>query len=919
MEQHRVLIIGDSPFIDTGFGKLIRSLSEHIHSKGIEVRNIGFGDPRPSEQIKTYNKYTFPWTVYPSNGSIQQFALTRYYDILEEYNPTLIIVILDIFNATYFTSTPAYKVFFFHIEGEPMPELSTCTEKGKNLNWPETLANFDKIVFAGSWSKETAMKRFIMHYGKDHSYIEKAQTEFPVIPDGVDLDQFKPLYNKGELKKELWGLKESDFVIGFFSRMNTRKGLPYALEAFAKWPNRPDNVYFYIHTALNDPTGWNLKQMVADFGISDKVIVNENLKVGIGVDVTTLNKLYNACDFVSAPSLAEGFGLTTCVPPDTLVKTKRGYIPIEEVKECDWVFTSECIYRQVSAVHRTKYKGNMLRFRIDNGIWTTVMVNDKILAKKKNDARARMIPAYELAAGDHVSYMNCRQENDKQLFDVILKQKVYYTDNLTLLLRYREILTMNQGIKHRIVKSNDRLWKMRIYNEKMKRHDVQIKATIGNKNARGIKMVTEFPITAKRLCKYNGFVYNLSVDTTPNFLVNGSMIIHNCEALAAGTPVIVTDYSEMSQYDKGTVKLKPVAYYYDVMTNVKRAIPSVDDICDYYQKFYNGKMDYLKLEARDGVLRFDHKRINERWDELINAIPVRDASQITGISQIVAPVTPLATEPEVGVSIIITTKDKLELLEKCIKSIIQHTNGKFEIIINDTGSTRRETYNYLNEISKHPSIKIIYTKPTKFNFSKANNEAVKLSKYPVLLFLNNDTIVTHGWLCRMLKVLYQKDVGIVGSRLLFPNGTIQHAGVEIGNNGIANHIYVGRPATDPRVSLTREVAAVTGACFAIRKSTFDELGMFDERYIIEFQDIDLCLSARKQGYKVVYCADSIVYHVCSATRGLKQDIQDVINDRPYFITKWENDEVFVDRFSPPTCINPKNNKILAYWKKVGLK
>lgn len=231
-----------------------------------------------------------------------------------------------------------------------------------------------------------------------------------------------------------------------------------------------------------------------------------------------------------------------------------------------------------------------------------------------------------------------------------------------------------------------------------------------------------------------------------------------------------------------------------------------------------------------------------------------------------------------GVSIIIPTRNKVKVLKKCIKSIVEKTDYKnYEIIVIDNNSNDPHTLEYLGSISREPNISILkYQEP--FNFSAINNFAAQRSKNEYLLFLNNDTkVIQREWLSAMLEHARRKEVGAVGCKLLYPNGKIQHAGVILGISGmqgklgVAGHShkhisnsargYYGRP------HVIHNISAVTGACVLVRRNVFYEVDGFDENLGIAFNDVDLCLKIREKGYLIVYTPYSELYHYESLSRG----------------------------------------------------
>ena len=139
--------------------------------------------------------------------------------------------------------------------------------------------------------------------------------------------------------------------------------------------------------------------------------------------------------------------------------------------------------------------------------------------------------------------------------------------------------------------------------------------------------------------------------------------------------------------------------------------------------------------------------------------------------------------------------------------------------------------------------------------------------------LNNDIkAINNLWLEEMVSQILSKDVAIAGAKLIYPDDTIQHAGVEIGLGGVAGHIYNGLHKDEPgefgKLQLIQECEAVTAACLLIKKKDFNKVGGFDEKNLkVAFNDVDLCLKIRSIGKKIVYCPDAQLYHFESKSRG----------------------------------------------------
>jgi glycosyltransferase involved in cell wall biosynthesis/LmbE family N-acetylglucosaminyl deacetylase len=226
------------------------------------------------------------------------------------------------------------------------------------------------------------------------------------------------------------------------------------------------------------------------------------------------------------------------------------------------------------------------------------------------------------------------------------------------------------------------------------------------------------------------------------------------------------------------------------------------------------------------------------------------------------------------ISIIIPTRNGLDLLRPCIKSICQRSTWQsFEIVILDNGSDDPATLRYLEELPQHDGRVRVVRAALPFNWSQLNNIGSREARGDLFIFLNNDTqVITPDWLQHLGGYALLPDVGMVGGLLLFEDGTIQHSGVVVGMGGWADHPFRTLPAVHsgggPFVSpvLTRNVLAVTGACLAISRQRLEELGGFDESFIICGSDVELGLRAHQQGYYNVICAEAKLYHLESKTR-----------------------------------------------------
>jgi GT2 family glycosyltransferase len=224
------------------------------------------------------------------------------------------------------------------------------------------------------------------------------------------------------------------------------------------------------------------------------------------------------------------------------------------------------------------------------------------------------------------------------------------------------------------------------------------------------------------------------------------------------------------------------------------------------------------------------------------------------------------------VSIIIPTRDKVDYLKRTIDSLLRHTDyPAFEIILVDNDSSQPETLKYYEKLRLDSRVTILDYRE-KFNFSRANNIGARHAAGEILLFLNNDMEILHAdWLEEMVRWAERPEIGVVGAKLLYPDNTIQHAGVIVGMEGHASHVFYGAREKEGgvfgSVDWYRNFTAITGACMMLRREVFESIGGFDEKYILAFSDIELCIRAIDHGYRVMYTPYARLHHYEGRSRG----------------------------------------------------
>jgi glycosyltransferase involved in cell wall biosynthesis len=231
------------------------------------------------------------------------------------------------------------------------------------------------------------------------------------------------------------------------------------------------------------------------------------------------------------------------------------------------------------------------------------------------------------------------------------------------------------------------------------------------------------------------------------------------------------------------------------------------------------------------------------------------------------------------ISIIIPNHDHAMDLKRCIDSILQNTAyPNFEIFLIENRSKEQETFKLYEQIKQDPRVHIIkWDWP--FNYSRVNNWAATQASGEVFLFLDNDIqVINKDWLEQMFQFAIRPDVGAVGAKLYYPDGTIEHGGIIIGLGGVAGYSHRHSPKDDPgyfyQLALPHNVSAVASTCLMLRKQVFQEVDGFDENYPLALGDIDLCLRILQKGYLNIWTPYAELYHYKSETCKSRYSIKD---------------------------------------------
>jgi O-antigen biosynthesis protein len=274
---------------------------------------------------------------------------------------------------------------------------------------------------------------------------------------------------------------------------------------------------------------------------------------------------------------------------------------------------------------------------------------------------------------------------------------------------------------------------------------------------------------------------------------------------------------------------------------------------------------------------------------------------------------PLPPQPPL-VSVIIPTRDRHELLRRCVDGLCHGTRyPSIEILIVDNGSREPRCLEYLDQLRRSGAARVL-DDAGPFNFSRLNNQAVEEARGQMLCFLNNDVEpLAPDWLDEMVAHALRPEVGVVGAKLLYPDRRIQHGGIILCGDHVARHLHVGlgddAHGYRGRAAAVQSLAAVTGACMVVRREIFDAIDGFDEAWPVDFGDIDFCLRAGVAGYRTIWTPHAVLSHHESASRGTfftKTKAARYEAARRAMVERWGGMLMFDPHYNPNLSIDPED-------------
>lgn len=279
------------------------------------------------------------------------------------------------------------------------------------------------------------------------------------------------------------------------------------------------------------------------------------------------------------------------------------------------------------------------------------------------------------------------------------------------------------------------------------------------------------------------------------------------------------------------------------------------------------------------------------------------------------------SDPAPRVTVVIPTRNRVDLLRTCIDSLETHTDYRdLEVLVVDNGSDEPDTLAYLEELADTPGRRV-HRHDGPFNYARINNEAVALVDSALVCLMNNDIEAIDGaWLTHMVRHAVRPEIGAVGAKLLYPDRTVQHGGVILGIQGVAGHGHKGFPQDHPgyfsRLVLPQALSAVTAACLVVRRESYLAVGGFDEEHLpVAFNDVDFCLRLREAGLRNVWTPDAVLIHHESVSRGIDQTPEQQARSAAevaYMLTRWEDDLVADPAYNPNLTLDSENFALAPY-------
>lgn len=874
----KVLIVTDSPTLTSGSSRTCRELLACLKKKPVKSLAVAAWFHTSSEKDASLG-----YTIYPVKKVISMNN-PEMVTTIDRYEPTVVIFHGDIFSFSWLKNVKKQCKTKFKAIGY-------LTIDGKLLDeWEYVLEAFDEII---SPSK----------YGVKQ--IRRVGFKAEYVPHGVDKDTFK------KLDSECVKIKENDteirdsFVCLIDKQNTSRSNIPDAFKAFKKFSKDKDDVYLLVNAQAVSIAGFNLKKFAESLGILDKMAFVSGCGPVNGLPDETINTLYNASSVLLWPSIGDGFGLgllqamrTRTIPIATnyssmteLVKDRgilvdvdryiigeydieRAFLDVDKMVEGiesiyqSWKGDKKLIDELVTA--GLNFSEDMTWEKCGEGVWDSILrATETFTARiERKNALSYISPESK----GLVSVITCVHNTDvgqlSKCIDSVLNQTY----------KNVELILVNDGSTNQ--ETNDFL--KSINDKNVTILNIKKGGIVRATNA-GLRLISpESEYVA--FLDHDDYLFSTAIAECVNAVGTSDTMTYCDEVLIDTAGEFMEMKMKQDVYPELLIQQNQVGHFNLLRRSVMDEVGEIK---------YEGAQDhYLALKMILGHSLTHIKKVLYAYRIHPNSINstgrlvtstengekmARDLSSGTTVTGGMYPGV-YKVDREIkenpSVQILILSKDNPIYLRNCIEGVRRNTTyPNYSIAVVDTGSIKETTYEYYEQI-KSKGIRVLYY-PDKYNFSKANNWAIKELPIPnFYLFLNDDTIVSSGWMKEMLTTIMIPDAGMVGAKLIFPQDeTIQHAGIYFAPDFNGHHYAIGiRRALVPiNASIVRRMVSVTGACILVDATLFHLVGGFDEQLQCEWQEIALSMQLRKEGYETYYTPYAEAYHYQGVTRNKVND------------------------------------------------
>ena len=893
----KVMLVTDSPALTSGSARTCRELASRLFREPrVEVAVAGwFHHVSASDDAFGYRIYPAPKQVSTENPEMVR--------IFDDFQPDVVVFHGDIFSFIWLQKVKRQVK-------RPFKSVGYLTIDGKLLReWDHTLSQFDEIISPSEYGVRE---------------LERVGYKAKYAPHGVDQDVFRYLDAQNIKVKTDKGDVDQSFICLIDKQNTGRSNIPDAIKAFAKFSEGKDDVHLIINAQASVGGGFNLSQIAKELELGPKVAFVSGCGPVDGVSDAIVNTLYNAARVLLWPSIGDGFGLgllqamrTHTIPiatnyssmtelvagrgilvdVDRLVvgqyNIERAFFSIDGMVEAlesmyyDWKHGEKRYKALVKA--GLKFSEGMTWDNCFKHVWKAIV-------------RANRTPLEKIRIWNEITATKTQRTGLVSIITPVYNTKVEYLRQCVESVKEQTY----KNVEHILVDdSSDDEETLKYLSTLEKEDGIHIfhtseNAGIVESTKLGISVVD---VTSEYIAflDHDDILFPTAVEECVDAVGDTDAMTYSDEVLVDGEGKFLRTKMKEKMYWELLIQHNQVGHFNLLRKEVLESLKPLDyeGAQDHWLALQMLKDHKLVLVPKILYAYREHKDSVNSTSRLVTATEVgrRMVEDVLWGRRCVGGIYPGVYKPDRSdmslrmgdIPIVVLSKDNPLYLRNCVCAIQRNTDYKeYSIYIVDTGSVEKGTWDYYKELMKDGIEVLRY--PEEYNFSKANNWAVKemIPHRNAYVFLNDDTIVQKGWLSEMLRTYMLPDAGMVGALLIFPqNEMIQHAGIYFSQdfNGHHHAIMIPRTLIPINACVERKMVSVTGACILVGGVEFREVGGFDEELYHEWQEIGLSMKLRGIGLETYYCPYAVAYHYQGITRNKYNDSVDP-RDRNFIFKKY---------------------------------